>query len=156
VFALSVTVETFLLYLGDLCVLCGETLDWLWRFSTIPSPPTPLCDNFVTNKALMPNRPLSLPCVTLGRPLHGPWVAQGWPNPNPKPNRQRVADFPKYQIPLTKYPFLSKIILPPPGQWTPKKYFVSKSTLYRILFGFVKTNLHRHGQWDVVRIPAGL
>jgi hypothetical protein len=34
-----------------------------------------------------------LPCATLGWPLRGPWVAQGWPkrHPNPIPGRQRVA-----------------------------------------------------------------
>jgi hypothetical protein len=39
------------------------------------------------------NRPLGLPCVTIGRPLRDPCVTQGSPKPNPRPNRnrQRVA-----------------------------------------------------------------
>src|SRR3954464_11340016 len=34
---------------------------------------------FVANTALHPNRPLGLPCVTLGWPLRGPCVALGPP-----------------------------------------------------------------------------
>jgi hypothetical protein len=76
---------------------------------------------FVANKALSLNRPLGLPCATLGSRLGGPWVAQGWPKPNP--NRQRVASFAKYQIPLTKYRFFVKDRLPPRRQRTLRKHF---------------------------------
>ena len=44
---------------------------------------------FVANKTTCSIRRLGDPCVALGWPLRGPWVAQGWPKP--KPNRQRVA-----------------------------------------------------------------
>jgi hypothetical protein len=40
---------------------------------------------FVANKTTFSNRRLGLPCVTLGWPLRGPWVAQGPPIPIPNP-----------------------------------------------------------------------
>jgi hypothetical protein len=74
------------------------------------APPSPF-STFVTNKGTYADRRLGLPCVTLGWPLRGPWVAQGPSKPNPKPNpsRQRVATALAVQIPSNKYPpFLAR------------------------------------------------
>jgi hypothetical protein len=58
----------------------------------------------IANKALISNRRTDHAWVALAWPLGGAWVAQGWPNPKPNPNRQRVATLANYQIPRTKYP----------------------------------------------------
>jgi len=58
--------------------------------------PTRHFSAFVANKNGCANRPLGLPCVTLGWPLGHAWVTLGWPNPNPiKPrNANRNPDKP--------------------------------------------------------------
>jgi hypothetical protein len=60
------------------------------RRSPLHTPPRHF-SAFVTNKNTCSIRRMGDPCVTLGWPLRGPWVAQGPPKPNPNPNRQRVA-----------------------------------------------------------------
>ncbi len=65
------------------------------------STPTRHFQIFVANKSAYSNRPLGLPCATLGWPLRGPWVAQGWPKPNP--SRQRVATDARPKYTNTKY-----------------------------------------------------
>jgi hypothetical protein len=64
--------------------------------------PPPYFSAFVKNKGQTVNRPLGGACATLGWPLRGPWVAQGWPNPRPNPSQQRVVAV--FIYPITKLP----------------------------------------------------
>jgi len=52
--------------------------------------PLPHFSSFGANKALNPNRPLGLPCATLGWPLGHAWATQGPPNPKPNPNPKQA------------------------------------------------------------------
>ena len=46
---------------------------------SVPIPPPGHFSSFIANKDTYLNRPLGLPCATLGWPLRDPWVTQGWP-----------------------------------------------------------------------------
>jgi hypothetical protein len=66
-----------------------------------------------------------LPCATLGWPLRGPWVAQGWPkrHPNPIPGRQRVASRFRFW-PVANCSIFKELSLPHPGALSYYSYFI--------------------------------